>query len=52
MSSTGQQIIAIPILYNSSISKDNYTMKLSVKGTMKFVQLIEFHVRNIILDNS
>ena len=27
MSSTGQQIIAIPILYNSSTSKDNYTMK-------------------------
>ena len=43
-SQTGQQIITIHILPNISRSKDNQAMK--------FVDIIEFNVKNIFLERS
>ena len=43
-SQTGKQIIVIHILSNISRSKENQTMK--------FGQLIEYHMRNIFLEKS
>ena len=43
-SQTGSKTIAIPILANISRNKDNQTMK--------FVQLIQYNMRNIFLERS